>query len=113
MGFKIVFFGIGLIIVIGAGALAFGALRWRGLIRSLVTQLDSASVSPRTSSYSQSELEGLPDPVQRYFRAVLREGQPIVVHARAGALLQPPNTTSHAGRAFSGTHASRWPPACR
>ena len=82
MGFKIAVFGIGLIIAVVAGALAFGALRWRGLIRSLVTQLDSASVSPRTSSYSQSELEGLPDPVQRYFRAVLREGQPIVVHAR-------------------------------
>jgi hypothetical protein len=82
MGFKIAAFGMALIIVIVGGALAYGALRWRNLTRSLVTQLDAASVPPQALTYSESELEGLPDPVQRYFRAVLREGQPIVTRAR-------------------------------
>lgn len=34
------------------------------------------------SAYSESELDGLPAPVQRYFRAVLRDGQPLVRHGR-------------------------------
>jgi len=81
MWFKIVAFCIALIIIVG-GALAYGALRWRNLTQSLVTQLDASSVSPPVLTYSESELEGLPDPVKRYFRRVLREGQPIVTRAR-------------------------------
>jgi hypothetical protein len=34
------------------------------------------AITPKT--YDPKELEGLPDPVQRYFQAVLKEGQPIV-----------------------------------
>ena len=51
MGFKIAAFGIALIIVIAAGALAYGSLRWRNFTRSLVTQLDTAGVSPQVLSY--------------------------------------------------------------
>ncbi len=82
MWFKITALGIALIIVIVGGVLAYGSLRWRNLTRSLVAQLDAASVPPQVPTYSESELEGLPDPVKRYFRTVLREGQPIVTRAR-------------------------------
>ena len=82
MGLKIAAFSIALIIVIVGSALAYGAWRWRNLTRSLVTQLDAAGISPRLLTYSESELEGLPGPVKRYFRTVLREGQPIVTRAR-------------------------------
>jgi hypothetical protein len=34
------------------------------------------TINPKT--YDSKELEGLPDPVQRYFQAVLKDGQPIV-----------------------------------
>ncbi len=82
MGFKITTLGITLIIVVVGGSLIYGSLRWRNLTRSLVTQLDASSVSPRVLTHSESELEGLSDPVKRYFQTVLREGQPIVTRAR-------------------------------
>ena len=81
MWLKITSFGMALIIIIVGGTLVYGSVRWRNLTHSLVTQLNASSVSPRVLTYSESELEGLPDPVKRYFRTVLREGQPIVSRA--------------------------------
>lgn len=42
--------------------------------------LSSQSISAQTFSYQQ--LKGLPDPVQRYFKHVLKEGQPYISYAR-------------------------------
>lgn len=65
-----------------SGALVSGAFRWRGLTRSRLAQLDAQRRTPIPATYSRAELEGLPAPVQRYFRAVLRDGQPIITRAR-------------------------------
>jgi hypothetical protein len=40
--------------------------------------MQAARLPPAVSRYDARELEGLPAPVQRYFRAVLDDGQPIV-----------------------------------
>jgi hypothetical protein len=82
MWIKIISFGIPLIIVIIGGVLVYGSLRWRNVTDSRVAQLEASSVAPRILIYSEAELEGLPDPVKRYFRAVLPDGQPIVTRVR-------------------------------
>ena len=65
---------------------AMGSSRWAGRMGTLTRSLDTgrgvAVAKPPhpndTTHYDARELEGLPAPVQRYFRAVLKEGQPMV-----------------------------------
>ena len=61
-----------------AAAFAFGAWQWANTTRDLVARLDAGRVPPVTTRYHETELATLPAPVQRYFRAVLTDGQPIV-----------------------------------
>ena len=70
--------------VAGVGLCAFGARRWADATQALQTSLEAGRIkakrggpSPPTR-YDARELEGLPAPVQRYFRAVLKDGQPII-----------------------------------
>ncbi len=73
-----------------------GENRWADLMRTHTSQLNSARAevqdpaqrpastptpSPPPSRFDVRELEGLPAPVQRYFRAVLKDGQPIIAAA--------------------------------
>ena len=67
---------------LGAVALYFGDARWRrevGLGREAMLARRRPPPVPR---YDPAELAGLPEPVQRYFRAVLKPGQPILAAAR-------------------------------
>jgi len=52
--------------------------------QDLRARLDAARVPVRPQTVDFRELEGLPAPVQRYFRAVFEQGQPVVagVHVR-------------------------------
>lgn len=68
----------------------FGEKNWAGLMRTHTAQLNSARAEPQDSAmrtppaptrFDARELEGLPAPVQRYFRAVLKDGQPIIAAA--------------------------------
>lgn len=72
-----------LLAVLGAAALgAWGQWRWRGLTQQLQTELQAARRPPQPARYdSARELPGLPEPVQRYFRAALPEGAPMVAAA--------------------------------
>lgn len=58
-----------------------GVWRWSAAINGLLAQLDAARMPHRIARYHVAELEGLPAPVQRYFRAALTDGQSIVVAA--------------------------------
>ena len=69
------------VLAIFAGASAFGAWRWSVITRDLVAQMDTGREAPATARYHTSDLAGLPAPVQRYFRAVLTDGQPIIAAA--------------------------------
>jgi len=81
-GFRIALYVlVGVLFAIGT-ALAVGEFRWRGITRARLARLDALRQAPEPASYSEAELEGLPAPVQRYFRAALRDGQPIIARAR-------------------------------
>ena len=75
-----------LLVVAAVGASAYGVKRWTEatltLSRALEgTRMDGRVNPPPSTRYDLRELEGLPAPVQRYFRAVLKEGQPIIAAA--------------------------------
>ena len=72
---------LGLVVVIAA-ALALGATRWQSATREMHARLEAAHSPNKPASYDASELNGLPAPVQRYFRAVLSNGQPMVSRVR-------------------------------
>ena len=67
------------------GLTAWGSTRWAGRMATLADGLHASphkdfdkSLPNATTHYDPREIEGLPAPVQRYFRAVLKDGQPIV-----------------------------------
>jgi hypothetical protein len=74
---------LGALVVIAVGLRVIGAARWARLVRAHSSVLDSGSVDaagrrPSPARFDARELENLPAPVQRYFRAVLTDGQPII-----------------------------------
>ncbi|PAP75929.1 hypothetical protein BSZ37_05480 [Rubrivirga marina] len=83
-----------------AVGLTYGAERWKAHTRELRSQLDSARTPPRQQRVDFRDLEGLPSPVQRYFRTVLRDGQPVV----RGVAMR------HEGRFNMSESGARWKP---
>ncbi len=81
-------------------AFAFGAWQWANTTRDLVTQLDAGRVAPAITRYEVAELAPLPAPVQRYFRAALTDGQPIVTSV----------TLTQSGTFNLGKTADQWKP---
>ncbi len=82
------------------GAWLYGAYRWSAGTQDLRARLDAVRMPVRPQTVDFLELEGLPAPVQRYFRTVLEEGQPRV----AGARVQ------HRGTFNMGETTDRWKP---
>jgi len=60
------------------GLVAYGRARWVAATQALLERLEAARLPAKASRYDAREVEGLPAPVQRYFRAVLKDGQAIV-----------------------------------
>jgi hypothetical protein len=72
-----------LLAVAAAGVFAYGSKRWTDAMRALTrrleaTRLDDKARSVSPARFDSRDLEDLPAPVQRYFRAVLKDGQPMV-----------------------------------
>ena len=67
-----------LLVAIGAAAVAFGNNRWKQGTRNLRGGLNAARVPVNPRFVDFRELEGLPAPVQRYFRIALTDGMPMV-----------------------------------
>jgi hypothetical protein len=83
-------------------AIVYGAYRWHVGTKVLRAQLRATRVPITPATYDPRELEGLPLPVQRYFRAVLTEGQPIVAAVRVAHAGQFNMDETHAKwRAFT------------
>jgi hypothetical protein len=92
---------LGVLLVIAFGLRMVGANRWAELIRAHASQLESGRVNaPSAARFDARELEGLPAPVQRYFRAVLTDGQPIIAAA----------TVEMAGTINMSATAEQWKP---
>ncbi|MEO6415291.1 MAG: hypothetical protein ABIP73_04580, partial [Gemmatimonadaceae bacterium] len=73
--------GIGLSVVAVAGLAAFGSSRWASATQEQMALLEAAKLPAITSRYDAREIDSLPAPVQRYFRAVLKDGQPLIAVA--------------------------------
>jgi hypothetical protein len=88
------------LVAVLVGAWLYGAYRWNSETQDLRARLDAARVPIRPQTVDFRELEGLPAPVRRYFRAVLEEGQPMVagVHVR------------HTGTFNMGETTDQWKP---
>lgn len=76
-------FALCMLVVAVAGLHRYGAARWMDSTRALTGQLEAARTAPGATPsgpthFELRELEGLPAPVQRYFRTVLTPGQPLV-----------------------------------
>jgi hypothetical protein len=71
-----------LVAVLLAGAWLYGVYRWNTETQALRVRLDAAREPVRPQTVDFRELEGLPAPVRRCFRAVLEDGQPMVSGVR-------------------------------
>jgi hypothetical protein len=72
--------------VSAAVLLGYGGWRWAVETRRLLGKLEAGRVAKKQGgqpavNFNARELVGLPTPVQRYFRAVLKDGQPIIAAA--------------------------------
>lgn len=72
---------VGLLIVAVAVLILIGDARWASATKVQMALLDAAHVPMPAGRYDAREIEGLPAPVQRYFRAVLKDGQPMIAAA--------------------------------
>jgi hypothetical protein len=87
-----------------AGLLVGAELRWRKATAELVTRVSAGGPGDRPAMYHAADVDSLPAPVAGYFRAVLREGQPLVRHAtitQDGTFLLRP--TADGWRPFTAT----------
>ncbi|GAB0147894.1 MULTISPECIES: DUF6544 family protein [unclassified Marichromatium] len=75
------FFVLFALIMVPAVIILLGVTRWQSVTVALVERLEAArrAVTPRT--FERDELQGLPEPVQAYFHAVLSARQPLVAAA--------------------------------
>ena len=76
----IIWLGLALAAIVAAviGLSVYGVARWAASTKRLMLRLESTRLPATTSRYDAHELEGLPAPVKRYFRAVLKDGQAII-----------------------------------
>jgi hypothetical protein len=77
----LLFIAIGLMALM-AIALVYGAYRWRAVTYERQTTLEAARLPISPTRYDARALHGLPAPVQRYFRTVLEDGQPMISAVR-------------------------------
>ena len=73
--------GVGVLLVAVVVLVFVGNARWASATTVQMALLDNARVTMPAGRYDAREIEGLPAPVQRYFRAVLKDGQPMIAAA--------------------------------
>ena len=71
----------GILLLGGTGLLAFGSSHWRAATQAQLALLEAARLPAPAGHYDAREIIGLPAPVQLYFRAVLKDGQPFIATA--------------------------------
>ena len=69
---------VALLLLSLGGVVACAEYRWRAKTADFIAQLDGNGFVSSCAAFSTAEIAGLPTPAIRYFRAVLRDGQPIV-----------------------------------
>lgn len=95
-----VLLGAAFVVVLAGGALGYGMLTWRAAADEALVRLARAGTGPAVARYSERELSGLPAPVERYFRNVLVDGQPVITGVKI----------SQEGEFRTGDGDERWRP---
>lgn len=90
---------LGLVVVVAA-VMLYGEFRWKSGTRELRDRLEAARLPIEPKFFDKVELNGVPAPVQRYFRAVVKDGQPIVAAV----------SVEHTGTFNMGEAADQWKP---
>ena len=80
--------------------LGYGNARWNAGTTQLLQQLDAAQIRSAPQFFNRKELDGLPEPVSRYFQKVLKDGQPLITAV----------TLQHSGTFNMGETADNWKP---
>ena len=99
--------GTGLLVAAAAGLSAFGRSRWAGATQQQLALLDAARLPALAGRYDAREIDGLPAPVQRYFRAVLKDGQPYIAAATFG-LAGKINMSATGGEQWKPFTSTQW-----
>lgn len=75
-------FSLGLFALLMIAAVAcillFGRFRWEVSVNELKDSIQAEYSHPRIRAFQAEEIAGLPAPVERYFRTILKAGQPII-----------------------------------
>ncbi|MCR4403575.1 MAG: hypothetical protein NUW12_12570 [Firmicutes bacterium] len=87
-------------LVVVLAAISYGTARWKADVDKLHTEMEGARSRDGAAAYDPREIADLPSPVQRYFRAVLKEGQAYVAAANI----------EHTGLFNMGEDEERWRP---
>ncbi|MBC7500997.1 MAG: hypothetical protein H7315_10945 [Herminiimonas sp.] len=75
---------VGSLVAAFAGLAAYGSVRWASVTGAKMAALDATrkpSPAGLAHTYDACEIDNLPSPVQRYFRTVLTDGQPLIAVA--------------------------------
>jgi hypothetical protein len=91
---------VGVMAVVGLLVVGFGKWRWVVGTRRLHRRLDGGRAPIAVKRFDARELDGLPAPARRFFRAVLTDGQPMVAAVRV----------VHVGTFNLGSATPRWKP---
>ncbi len=88
------------LLALAVSAVVYGSLRWKRGSQAIVARLEAARMPPSPARYNACELDGLPAPVQRFFRAALQDGQAMVTAA----------SVTHVGTYNMSATAEQWKP---
>ena len=93
----LIILGLGVVV---AAVILYGEFRWNSGTRELRDRLEAARLPIEPKVFDRRELVSVPAPVQRYFRAVLADGQPIVTAV----------SVEHTGTFNMGEATDQWKP---
>ncbi len=103
-GITLTVWGFGVVVIAAAALVALGRARWQAATQAQMAQLDATRMFFPSGRYDMREIDSLPAPVQRYFRAVLKDGQRLIAAAKfelAGTINM--SSTSERWKPFTST----------
>jgi hypothetical protein len=78
MWLKVIMFAIIVLVFMITVAILYGSNRWQSNTRELHAKMEAVRLPIMPDTFHSHEWDVLPSPVQRYFRTVLKEGQPLI-----------------------------------
>lgn len=88
------------LVVCATFAVIYGSYRWQLDTEKLRARLEAGRLPIKPAIYDARELEGLPAPVQRYFRTALKDGQAMIASVKV----------AHTGQFSMGETEAKWVP---